>query len=882
MTIRPSTEGISFKRYQTSFYYETMNFIKEDLIDFTNKDFFRHMLEIDHTLKQDDFKDIGADGMKSLIQLRINLLKNPTKTNNYNLEQHVFTDQILKQLFKYSIFNLFKTQKNTLFILPCFDQENDNGASRFNKYITYNGIDKELYNDIFNNPKYTINNIPSKSFIDSKIKEGEAKKPAALEKVKKATEELTTAVAKAKNITSESEKKTAQEAIKAAAIKEEEAIKMLNQLNDSIYKDTNQIIFIKPFSADSNENIDSYKDRIKENINAIKETIKNRGNNIDNQAFTQIICFVNNDNTMFTNYFKTELKKKYADELNKQFNEFYSLNRIEGSSQTFNKSSTLKSELNEISVSSINNKIKNLGVIIKDLYDFKYKTITENLQNNEFKQNEQLLLDKLNNFYKIRLDVSAMKSLSSTDNSSLFNIYMRFDNLDKAVVTNEIRANKDTLYIVYNNTDLPRVGHFTLNNESKNYYTFTTDQIEYSQYKDTDEFLKIKEEKEKEAQALSADKKAELESKRSEIANENKLELEANTEELTNTTNNKPTSKISRKNKLFEIRYNYGQIQYKDITRNLFQPWSNDNYIEYYKEKSIYENYKWFSHKMIDNKYKENINIKYYKNTIYDIPSLKEYLISEKRYTEKTRLAIEFLDINLNDQELIKYNNFIFEKFKSNINNPNGNIDENSPQNILFEDRIKQGICSIIFEQNSLVLVKTTIVQTEKEKEKATSDNFKMIKYIYTPINAVEKEKKIDVINNYFIENNEEQQFLRCDNKTCAKTKAEKEANPEPSFKLPQDLESQLSNAKKSFALTVVKITKDVLTDPVKLFLAAECKTRKKKIKEGYYQVLKMFAGGSMNKSKRKTKPQRKTKPPRKTKRHVRFRRTYSLKYPKV
>ena len=888
MTIRPSTEGISFKRYQTSFYYETMNFIKEDLIDFTNKDFFRHMLEIDHTLKQDDFKDIGADGMKSLIQLRINLLKNPTKTNNYNLEQHVFTDQILKQLFKYSIFNLFKTQKNTLFILPCFDQENDNGASRFNKYITYNGIDKELYNDIFNNPKYTINNIPSKSFIDSKIKEGENNKPSALEKVKKATEALTAAVARAKNITSESEKKTAQEAIKAAAIKEEEAIKMLNQLNDSIYKDTNQIIFIKPFSADSNENIDSYKDRIKENINAIKETIKNRGNNIDNQAFTQIICFVNNDNTMFTNYFKTELKKKYADELNKQFNEFYSLNRIEGSSQTFNKSSTLKSELNEISVSSINNKIKNLGVIIKDLYDFKYKTITENLQNNEFKQNEQLLLDKLNNFYKIRLDVSAMKSLSSTDNSSLFNIYMRFDNLDKAVVTNEIRANKDTLYIVYNNTDLPRVGHFTLNNESKNYYTFTTDQIEYSQYKDTDEFIKIKEEKEKEAKSLSADKKAELESKRSEIANENKLELEANTEELTNTTNNKPTSKISRKNKLFEIRYNYGQIQYKDITRNLFQPWSNDNYIEYYKEKSIYENYKWFSHKMIDNKYKENINIKYYKNTIYDIPSLKEYLISEKRYTEKTRLAIEFLDINLNDQELIKYNNFIFEKFKSNINNPNANIDENSPQNILFEDRIKQGICSIIFEQNSLVLVKTTIVQTEKEKEKATSDNFKMIKYIYTPINAVEKEKKIDVINNYFIENNEEQQFLRCDNKTCAKTKAEKEANPEPSFKLPQDLESQLSNAKKSFALTVVKITKDVLTDPVKLFLAAECKTRKKKIKEGYYQVLKMFAGGSMNKSKRKTKPmrktkpQRKTKPPRKTKRHVRFRRTYSLKYPKV
>jgi len=875
-----------------------MNFIKEDLIDFTGKDFFRHMLEIDHPLKQDDFKDKTSKGMESLIKLRIDLLKNPTKNNTYNLEQHIFTDQILKQLFKYSIFNLFKTQKNTLFILPCFDQENDNGAARFNKYITYNGIDKELYNDIFNNPKYTINNIPSKRSIDGIIKNIEDNKPRLIEKIKKTKEALDKVLKEAKNIESEADKKTKDAAIKAAVTQNEEANNELETQNDGLYKNTNQIIFIKPFSADTNESIDSYKDRIKENINAIKETIKNRGNNVDNQAFTQIICFVNNDNTMFTNYFKTELKKKYADELNKQFNEFYSLNRIDGSSQPFNKSSTLKSELSEISVSSINNKIKNLNENIKSaLYDFKYKTITDNLQNNEFKQNQQILLDKLNNFYKIRLDVSAMKSLSSTDNSSLFNIYMRFDNLDKAVVTNEIRANKDTLYIVHNNTELPRVGHFTLNNASKNYYTFTTDQIEYSQYKDTDEFLKIKEEKEKQKASLSAEKKAQLEAEEKLIKNEDDEELLANTEELTNTTNNKPTSKASRKNKLFEIRYNYGKIQYKDITKNLFQPWSNDNYIEYYKEKSIYENYKWFSHKMIDNKYKENINIKYYKNTIYDIPSLKEYLISEKKYTEKTRLAIEFLDINLNDQELIKYNNFIFEKFKGNINNPTVNIDENSPENILFEDRIKRGICSIIFEENTLVLVKTTIIQTEKEKEKATSDNFKMIKYIYTPINAVEKDKKIDVINKYFIENNEEQPFLRCDNKTCIKTKAEKEANPEPSFKLPSDLESQLSNAKKAFALTVVKITKDVLTDPVKLFLAAECKTRKRKITEGYYQVMKMFSGGSMKrqnkqmrktkshrKTKRKSKPQRRSKPQRKSKpkRHVKFRRTYSLKYPKA
>ena len=877
MSIRlgPSTESISFKRYQTSFYYETMNFIKEDLIDFTDKKFFAHMLDKHDKLTEEDFKSKTSDGLAKLHKLRTELLKHPTQTNNYNLEKHIFTDQILKQLFKYSIFNLLKTQKNTLFILPCFDQENDNGASRFNKYITNNDIDKDLYEDIFKNQAYTINKTVLKQKKDDDIKRNEA----ALKEVNDGVKEriLTAAAAAkaaAKADASHEIKEAAKKAAEAAAKTED-----LDKLNDELYKNTNQIIFIKPFSTDTNENIDSYKDRIKENINNIKETIKNKGNDIQNQAFTQIICFVNNDNTIFTNYFKTELKKKYADELNKQFNEFYSLNRIDGSSQQINKSTTFKSELSEITVSSINNKIKNLGDIKDTLYDFQWKTITDNLQNNEFKQNEQLLLDKLNNFYKIRLDVSAMKTLSSNDNSSLFNIYMRFDNLDKAVVTNEIRPNKDTLYIVYNNTELPRVGHFTLNNESKHYYTFTTDQIEYAEYKKTDEFKKIE-------NAQDATKKT----VQDEINKEDNAERQANEDELTNPTNNKPTAKISRKNKLFEIRYNYGKIQYKDITKNLSVLWSNDNYIEYYKEKSIYENYKWFSHKMIDNKYKENINIKYYKNTIYDIPSLKEYLISEKKYTEKTRLAVEFLDINLNDQELIKYNNFIFEKFKDNINNPIVNIEENSPSNIAFEDRIKRGICSIIFEQNTLVLVKTTIIQTETEKEKATSDNFKMIKYIYTPVSeALNKEEEI---NKYFKENKEEQNFLRCNNKTCinsesaqetlkkeleekikqATTKQKEELTQKLdniSFELPDDLKNQLKNKKKTFSLILVKITKDVLSDPVKLFLAAECKSRKKKIQEGYYKVMKMFAGGSRRK-KRRNKSRR-----------IKFRRTYSVKYPK-
>ena len=816
--ITPSTEAISFKRYQTSFYYETMDFIKEELTDAVDNNFFQHIIDVKPTNTQIVFDK--THGIKDLNILRYDVLKTG-KTEETNLEKHIFKDQIFKNLFKYSISNLLKTQQNTLFILPCYEQEDDNGASRFVKYIESVGI-TSIYTDIFTNKAYTTNKTVTKSSV-ANLKQDVIDATTKLDAARAATPGGT-------HPAEEAELKTA-----------------INKLNNSNLN-SNQIAFIKPFISDTNENIDTFKERIRDNIIAIKEMIQNRGNNVGNEPFTQIIYFVNNDNTLFTHYFKTELKKKQTEELNKQFNDFYSSIQKIGQ-QTINKSSTLKSELSDISVTSINNKINNLSKDIKvNLKNSEDKPI--DIKDTAFKQNEQLLLDKLGNFYKIRLDVSAMKSLSSTDNSTLFNIYMRVDNLDRPVVTNEIRTNKDTLYKVYSSTFEPRIGYFSLSNKAKNQYTFTIDKIENSLYKGkdtrTDEYLADT------AKLTSTNKELE----------EELTEIEGEEEIITNSPENTPVEKTPRKNRIFEIRYNFGKTQYKDITKQLNVTWDNNNYIDYFKERSVFENYKWFSHKMIDNKYKENINIKYYKDTVYDIPSLKAYLISEKKYTDKTRLAVEFLDINLNDQELLKYNNFIYENFKKNINKSTVN---DSKSNIIFEDRIKRGICSILFELNTLILIKSTVIQTEKEKEKATSDNFKMVKYEYTPVNEIDKPKRTTEITEYFKYNKEERDFLRCDNKPCGTSV------------LPSELLSQLSNPKKTFALNLIKITKDVLSDPVKLYLAAECKSRKKKIQEGYYKVMKMFSGGSNR--KRRIKPHRKTK---KTHRKLISRRIYSLKYPKV
>ena len=116
--ITPSTEAISFKRYQTSFYYETMEFIKEELTDAVENDFFQHIVDIQKANATKMVFD-KAHGITKLNEIRYDVLKTG-KTEEINLEKHIFKDQIFKNLFKYSISNLLKTQQNTLFILPCY------------------------------------------------------------------------------------------------------------------------------------------------------------------------------------------------------------------------------------------------------------------------------------------------------------------------------------------------------------------------------------------------------------------------------------------------------------------------------------------------------------------------------------------------------------------------------------------------------------------------------------------------------------------------------------------------------------------------------------------------------------------------------------------
>jgi hypothetical protein len=268
---------------------------------------------------------------------------------------------------------------------------------------------------------------------------------------------------------------------------------------------------------------------------------------------------------------------------------------------------------------------------------------------------------------------------------------------------------------------------------------------------------------------------------------------------------------------------------------------------------------------MIDYSFKDNIDIKYFKNTLYDKISLIEFLKSEKKYNDKTRLAYEFLNININNDMLLKYNNFIYDNFK-------GNIDTSIKKNITFEEQIKKNICDILFENSSLVYIKDSSTITNGPKEKADADNYKITNYKYTKIenkDPYDKEYISNQIKKYFNNNKKEIEKVNCLN--CINRESKEFIN------IPDDLDFQLNNQKKTFSLAIVNITKELDVTATGILFASECKSKKKQIKQGFYNVFRWITGtganykGGFKKSNRKKQTKK-----------IKYRRTYSLKYLKA
>jgi hypothetical protein len=636
----------------------------------------------------------------------------------------------------------------------------------------------------------------------------------------------------------------------------------------------NSLEYLNIISEDD-EDIESFKNRLKENLESIKQKIKNRESGETKttdpcKQFQKIIFFVNKINgeedPMFIKYYKKGLKKEFISALKEQLNSFFNTKQFGSQYTRYTNSLPDDNNIDKITKDFIINKLR------KPEYGYEQTDINKDIDN------IQLLVEKFKMFYKRETDENYKKSITSSDNSDLFNIFMRFNNLDTPVITGDIIANRDTLYLFKEKEKKPKIGYFYVSNLEKHQYIFNLDLIENKRYKVLQE-----------SKGIKSDKKPD----------EDEVDEETETKELEDSLIVNPLLEIkdSTRKILVEVKLEFGKLIFRNIQKNIRNNYESTNEIIYYGQRKGYDYYRWFNHRMIDTSLTDNINIRFFKDTIYDVKSFKAYLDSEKKLLKDTRVALEFLKINASP-EILKYNDYIFNNFKENIN---PKLYLTKEDNYSFEEKIKKGIVDILFEKNSLVYIKETKQISEKEKETATPQNYKIIKYKYNPIFGTElqkleiiynhfqekvstsvDEKEIDYYKNrnnllsYKTEKTKIQDSLNSEKAKLEKGKSEKakiekatpeKATPEknkngkdkktegPLFDpkdtlIPPELFTQMSNTKKTLGILIVDVSKDVFSNPISLYLAAECKTRSKRLQDTYYNFKKYFSGGT-NKKKR-------------------------------
>uniref|UniRef100_A0A6C0JKY6 Uncharacterized protein n=1 Tax=viral metagenome TaxID=1070528 RepID=A0A6C0JKY6_9ZZZZ len=833
---------INIVKYPTTFFYEKMRILNDDFSnDLTNK-FFKEIvaekiaIPLPSTIKEKDIVDkikvllekvhngedeeksetksqttnATTNATKSETKSETNATKSETKKAKRNNYIGVDCIKIIgDHILQYNIKKLWFNNTNTIFLFPIISTSNDHGE----KLLLSQQV--KLYNEILQK-----NGIFGKDVCTGNGKDS------------------------------------------TLPVKKD---------NDKPNGLGNTLEFLNLISEDD-EDIESFKSRLTKNLELIEQKIKDREND-DNlerigpcKQFQNIIFFVNKINgeedPIFFKYYKKGLKKEFVAVLKEQLSKFFNSRKFGNQETSFNNTLPDANNIEKLTKDSIISKLKK-----PEYGEYDQKDINDDIDN------IQLLLEKFKMFYKRETDETFKKSITSSDNSDIFNIFMRFNNLDTPAITDEIIANRDTLYMFKEMGKKPKIGFFYVSNLERHQYIFNLDLIENKKYKDSnpDTIKNSNSGKKDKKQEKSQDDQDEKQD------DDNAADLE---ESLI--INPLLEIKDSTRKTLVEVKLEFGKLIFRNIQKNIRQNYEPENEIIYYGQRKSYDYYRWFNHRMIDTSLTDNINIRFFKDTIYDVKSLKAYLNSENKLLKDTRIALEFLKIN-SSPEILKYNDFIFNNFKGNIN---PHLYLTQADNFLFEETIKKGIVDILFEKNSLVYIKDTKQVSEKEKEGSTKDNYKIIKYKYVPILGKEPVNKLEIIYKHFKEkvttSVDELEFNYYKNPNNLKSyidEKNKLSNPPITTNskvkldktdkvIPPELLTQLVNIKKTLGMLIVDVSKDVFSNPVSLYLAAECKTRSKRLKDTYYNIKKYFKGGT-NKKKRKMTRKRKIQNKYKNKRFI-------------
>jgi hypothetical protein len=539
--------------------------------------------------------------------------------------------------------------------------------------------------------------------------------------------------------------------------------------------DGNMVLYVPAFAdgddepAEFKERLTSYFERAFTFINDIRQKKASNTYGKVPDKFETIIYTIDKENQFFTGYYKKKLKEENIKTLNRIVEKFV---------EKFGcRISSIKDPILKLTRDESRKKIISDGKKIEKI---------ENLEN--FYQ----LVDKFNDIYKKTNDKEYLKLASSTENQTKYRIYYRVNNTDIVDNFSEIKPGSSYVYKITDGDKICRIGYFK---ERRG----TTNQFIFREYKGLSNV---------QCDTPSKDAKKELEE---EEDKDFKDDAESKMEEY-----------------IIETK-NYGTIiKYKRVIKGDYKP-IYSGVVEPFMDLHIYEKYKWFQFNEIDGTLSPETNIKIYKNILFDKKSLIEFLKEKKLFTDKTRLAVEFLKINLSNTLLSEYVDFIL------TNKKNTNVYEQtlfSGKLESFVEKNKKSILDILFQTNELIYLNPQRTSQTKENIK---QNYKIITYNYYP--SIYK-SDIDHHFNKVIYEDEEQKY--CKKKECELTD-----------KLIESSES--SNIE--YSIAIVDVTKDNVEVAEDLKAKTTCKKLRRTLRkqlQPFLQALMPRIGGRLKRLRSK------------------------------
>ena len=587
-----------------------------------------------------------------------------------------------------------------------------------------------------------------------------------------------------------------------------------------------------PVFSDYTETKEEFSEKIELAMVQIKQGIIDKQNIEEAQrressskpkTYTNIVIILNNDkeNSFFTSMYNKELKKEKRDVLNTKIKEFTDRSSI--GKQSITRASIKQESVKGVTVSYFKTELKK--IVKPDTQ----KGITVD---RDFEQRITELITQVNEAYKKVVDKKYVSLLTSDEQASYLRIFYRV-NLDKEINYNEIKPGNEYLYKLSNlpvetfNKKLKSLG---AREDCKDYigflnvvpgfktrYTFQMHNINTKAYcGGTDEFKLVDKEDEDDDEVVSEEKYV-------------KIQL--------------------------DIKFRNGTIEVMTVGKT-----KTKGVLSFYKDLHIYEKYRWFKFNDLDGALSAETKINIYEDTLFDKKSLIDFLKSKGTYNANTRLAFEFLKMNVDRKQLLEYTSYIYTNlFKTHIYKKTiFGVSEDA-----FKEKCKKELMEILFQPNELIYFGGGV--RAKETKTDIRKNYKIVSYNYIPIDKLSEgkfeidteknqvkfgtnlvKKITDHFNNKIFSKSNEPEFKYCNLHTLNNCEFLKEKIQKNEVR----------------AIVILDITKDNV-DVKNLKKASDCKRLRQTIKRevhelfnpfAVYNPLKMLKGGSKKRTRKRNR----------------------------